>query len=204
MSVVVDFYYDLVSPNVYMANKVIPEIAERTGATMNYIPFLLGGVMKATNNNPPLVTYAPVQAKIEYIKLEMKRFIEKHSLTKFRMNPYFPFNSLMPMRAAVAAQMDGALQDYIAAVEKLVWEKRVKFDDPEIFVEALTSEGLDGAGLLERTQDPAVKARLVENTNAAVERGAFGAPTFFVGDEMFFGKDRLDALEEEIIAAGAK
>ena len=200
MSVVVDFYYDLVSPNVYMANKVIPEIAERTGATINYIPFLLGGVMKATNNNPPLVTYAPVEAKIAYIKLEMGRFIKKHGVTKFRMNPYFPFNSLMPMRAAVAAQMDGGLLEYLAAGEKLVWEKRVKFDDPEAFVEALTAEGLDGAGLLERTQDPAVKAKLVENTNAAVERGAFGAPTFFVSDEMFFGKDRLDALEEEINA----
>lgn len=202
MSVVVDFYYDLVSPNVYMANKVIPKLAERTGATINYIPFLLGGVMKATNNNPPLVTYAPVQAKIEYIKLEMGRFIKKHRITKFRMNPFFPFNSLMPMRAAVAAQMDGGLHEYMAAGEKLVWEKKVKFDDPETFVEALVAEGIDGAALLERTKDPAVKAKLIENTNAAVERGAFGAPTFFVGGEMFFGKDRLDALEEEIIAVG--
>lgn len=203
MSVTVDFFYDLVSPNVYMANKVIPEVAERTGATINYVPCLLGGVMKATNNNPPFVTYAPVKEKIAYMMVEMQRFAKKHRLSKFKMNPHFPFNSLMPMRAAVAAQMDGKLNEYIAAGEKLIWEEGVKFDDQEAFVESLTAEGLDGAGLLEKTQDPAVKAKLIENTNTAVERGAFGAPTFFVGDEMFFGKDRLLDLEEEIVTASA-
>lgn len=200
MTVTLDFYYDLVSPNTYMANQVLPDIADRTGARINYIPCFLGAVMKATNNQPPFVTYANVKGKMAYGGIEIERFVKKHDLKKYKFNPHFPLNSLLMMRGAIAAEMDGKLEEYLAAGEKLTWEQGLKMDDPEVFVEGFTSLGFDGAALLEKTQDPAVKAKLIENTEAAVARGIFGVPTYFVGDEMYFGKDRLIDLEEEINA----
>ncbi|MCA1789900.1 MAG: 2-hydroxychromene-2-carboxylate isomerase, partial [Thioalkalivibrio sp.] len=153
---------------------------------------------------PPMVAFGPVKGKLEYEMLENRRFIARHGLTRFQFNPHFPVNTLMLMRGAVAAEMDGYLADYVEAGLASMWELGLKMDDPEVYVEAMTKAGLDGAALLERTQAPEVKAKLVENTTAAVERGAFGIPTFYVGHEMFFGKDRLGQLEEEIIAASSR
>ncbi len=198
MSATIEYFYDVVSPNCYLANRLLPAIAERHGATIRYVPMLLGGVMKATNNKPPFVAFADCKPKMAYGQVEMARFIRKHQLTSFKMNPHFPMNSLLMMRAAAAAEMDGALPEYIAAAERLTWEQGLKMDDPEVFATGLTAEGLDGAGLLARTQDQPVKDRLIANTEQAVERGCFGAPTYFVGEEMFFGKDRLVELEDEL------
>lgn len=200
MTKTVEFYYDIASPNSYMANKALPEILERTGAKVNYKICLLGGVFKATGNQAPWITFAPVKSKMAFGMLEIQRFINKHFLTNFSMNPHFPLNTLLPMRAAVAAEMEGQLEAFIAAAEALTWEEGVKIDEPEVFVESFTSKGLDGAALLEKTQDPTIKSKLIEYTEAAVERGIFGVPTFFVGDEMFFGKDQLHQVEEELIA----
>lgn len=198
MTKTVDFYYDIASPNSYMANKVLPGILERTGAKVNYKICLLGGVFKATGNQAPWLTFAHIKPKMAFGMIEMQRFIKKHALTKFTMNPHFPLNTLLPMRGAVAAEVDGQLEAYIAAMESLTWEEGVKIDDPEIFAESLTAKGLDGADLLAKTQDPAVKSKLIEYTDATVERGIFGVPTFFVGEEMFFGKDQLHLVEEEL------
>ncbi|MEO1405923.1 MAG: 2-hydroxychromene-2-carboxylate isomerase [Pseudomonadota bacterium] len=203
MSVTVEFYYDVASPNAYLSNKVLSDILDRTGASVVYRPVLLGGVFKATNNQAPWITFAPVKAKMAYNMLEMDRFIKKHELTDYKFNPHFPLNTLMLSRGAVAAEMNDELEAYIAAGEKLVWEQGLKMDDPDVFIEGFTAEGLDGAKLAAQTQDQAVKDQLIANTNAAVERGIFGIPTFFVGDEMFFGKDRLRDLEEEILAQSA-
>ena len=200
MPAIVEFYYDLASPNAYLANKVLQGICRRTGIKIVYRPVLLGGVFKATNNQAPMVAFAAVKQKIAYTKIEMKRFIEKHGLVDFKMNPHFPLNTLMLSRGAVAAETNGELEAYIAAGEKLVWERGLKMDDPDVFVEGFTSEGLDGARLASQTRDQAVKDKLLDYTNAAVERGIFGVPTFFVGDEMFFGKDRLTDLQEYIEA----
>ena len=192
----VDFLFDFASPNAYFSWKVLPGIAARTGATVNIIPCLLGGVFKATGNQAPMVAFGGVQGKLAYEMLETRRFIEKHGLTSFTMNPHFPVNTLLVMRGLIAAEMDGNKERYIAAVMPAMWENAQKMDDPAVVGEVLNRGGLNGPTLLLRTQDDAVKAKLVANTQRAVERGAFGIPTFFVGEEMFFGKERLGQVEE--------
>lgn len=198
MPATIDFIFDFGSPNAYLSYRVLPGIAERTGARINLIPCLLGGIFKATGNQSPMMAFGEVKGKLAYERLEMMRFIKKHRLDKFAMNPNFPVNTLMLMRGAVAAEMDGNLERYVEAGLKHMWEDGLKMDDADVYADAMTKAGLDGAELLARTQDPAVKAKLVENTAAAVERGAFGIPTFFVGGEMFFGKDRLHQVEDEV------
>lgn len=199
MTARIDIIFDFGSPNAYFAHKVLAPIAERTGASLNIIPCLLGGIFKSTGNQPPMMAFANVKGKLAYDQLEIKRFIEKHGLSDFTFNPNFPVNTLLLMRGAVAMQMDGALDPYIEAGLKAMWEDGQKMDDPEVFVSVLTKAGFDGAAILERTKDPEVKAKLMENTQGAVDRGVFGIPTFFVGDEMFFGKDRLAQVEEEVV-----
>lgn len=200
MNKTVDFIFDFASPNAYLAHKALPPILKRTGAKANIIPCLLGGIFKATGNKPPMIAFGEVKGKLDYDRMEMVRFIKKHDLTQFKFNPNFPVNTLILMRGAVAAEMNGQLTAYVEAGLRAMWEDGLKMDDPEIFAKTMTAAGLDGAGLLERTQDPGVKAKLAANTEAAVARGTFGIPTFYVGDEMFFGKDRLAQLEEELAA----
>jgi 2-hydroxychromene-2-carboxylate isomerase len=201
MPVTVDFIFDFGSPNAYLAHRVLPEITLRTGARFRHIPCLLGGIFKATGNQAPMVAFRNIKGKLAYDLLEMRRFVEAHRLTRFRSNPHFPVNTLMLMRGAIATEMEGRLADYLEAGLTTMWEDGLQMDEPRVFVEAMTSRGFDGAALLERTQDPAVKAQLAANTAAAVERGTFGIPTFFVGNEMFFGKDRLTQVENAILAA---
>jgi 2-hydroxychromene-2-carboxylate isomerase len=199
----VEFHFDFGSPNAYFAHEIIPAIEKRTGATFKYVPVLLGGVFKLTNNQAPMVQFKGIKNKLEYQRLETQRFIKKHGLKRFRMNPHFPVNTVQIMRGAVAAEMDGGLPAYVDAVFRHMWEDGRKMDDPEVIRAALDASGLDGTRTLERIQDPAVKDRLLKNTEGSVVRGTFGAPTFFVGEEMFFGKDRLVDVEEEIEAAKA-
>ncbi len=194
----VDFIFDFASPNAYLADKVLREIAVRTGANINYIPCLLGGIFKATNNQAPMIAFAPIKGKMAYEMLETQRFIAKHELVQFKMNAHFPVNTLILMRGAIAAQRDGRLSQYIDAGLAMMWEQSLKMDDPAVFCAAMSDAGFDGAGLLARTQDPDIKAELVANTEAAVMRGAFGIPTFYVGEQMFFGKERLGQLEEAL------
>jgi 2-hydroxychromene-2-carboxylate isomerase len=194
----IDFIFDFASPNAYLADKVLRDIAARTGAAINYIPCLLGGIFKATGNQAPMIAFAPVKGKMAYEMLETRRFIARHELVQFKMNAHFPVNTLILMRGAIAAQNDGRLAAYIDAGLAAMWEQSLKMDDAEVFVAVMHAAGFDGAALLARTQEPDVKAALVANTEAAVARGAFGIPTFYVGDEMFFGKERLGQLEEAL------
>ncbi|MEO1658538.1 MAG: 2-hydroxychromene-2-carboxylate isomerase [Pseudomonadota bacterium] len=196
------FFFDFGSPNAYFSYKVIPEIEKRTGVTFEWIPVLLGGIFKATDNQSPFMAYGNVKGKLAYDQLEMVRFQKAHNITKFQMNPNFPVNTLLLMRGAVAAQSEGQLETYLDAGFRAMWEEGRKMDDPEVFVATLNEAGLDGEAIAAKTQDPEIKGKLAENTSAAVERGAFGIPTFFVGDEMFFGKDRLGQVEAEILAQG--
>jgi 2-hydroxychromene-2-carboxylate isomerase len=198
MTKTVDFIFDFGSPNAYLAYKALPPILQRTGAKLSVVPCLLGGIFKATGNKPPMVAFGEVKGKLDYDRLEMMRFIKKHQLTRFKFNPNFPVNTLTLMRGAVAADMSGQLTRYVEAGLKAMWEDGLKMDDPDIFVKAMTEADLDGAALLARTQDAGVKAKLAANTDAAVGRGAFGIPTFYVGDEMFFGKERLGQVEEAL------
>jgi 2-hydroxychromene-2-carboxylate isomerase len=200
MSKTLDFIFDFGSPNAYLSHRALLPLLERTGARLNIIPCLLGGIFKSTGNKPPMLAYGDVKAKMDYEHLEMRRFMNAHGIHDFRFNPHFPVNTLTLMRGAIVAEQEGLLAPYVEAGLACMWERELKMDDPDVFVRAMTDAGFDGASLLERTQDPDVKAKLVENTAAAVERGVFGIPTFFVGDEMFFGKDRLQQVEEELLS----
>ncbi len=201
--VTIDFIFDFGSPNAYLSEQVLPAITERTGAAVRRIPCLLGGIFKATSNAPPMVTFAGVKGKLAYEGLETRRFVETHGLTAFRSNPHFPVNTLLIMRGVVAARRAGVEEAYVAVVLAAMWEAGEKLDDPEVVRRVLDAGGLDGAALIAATQDPEVKAELLANTEAAVERGVFGIPTFFVGDAMFFGKDRLGQVEVEATRQGA-
>jgi 2-hydroxychromene-2-carboxylate isomerase len=193
-----DFIFDFASPNAYLAYHALPPILERTGAQLQVIPCLLGGIFKATGNQAPMLAFAGVRGKLEYDQLEIRRFIQTHGLNRFRVNPFFPVNTLLLMRGAIGAQRDGQLETYLNAGLCSMWEQGLKMDDPTVFVQAMDGAGLDGQALLAASHDPAVKATLIANTEAAVERGAFGIPTFYVGGEMFFGKERLAQVEEEL------
>ncbi|HTT97186.1 MAG TPA: 2-hydroxychromene-2-carboxylate isomerase [Rhizomicrobium sp.] len=197
----VEFLFDFGSPNAYFSHKVIPEIEKRTGAKFEYVPVLLGGLFKLTNNQPPMVAFGGVKGKLAYEQLESQRFIRKHNLTAFKFNPNFPVNTLALMRIAVAAQAAGELAPYVDAAFHYMWEDGRKMDDPEIIRASLLESGLDADRLIAASQTPENKAKLMANTEAAANRGVFGAPSFFVGDELFFGKDRLRDVEEEILAA---
>ena len=202
MPAVIDFIFDFASPNGYFAHHGLKGVCERTGAEVNYIPCLLGGIFKSTGNQAPFVAFADVKGKNAYGMLEIQRFIKKHGLAKFKMNESFPLNTVMLQRGALVAEQDGKLIDYIDACLASVWEDNKKMDDKDVFVAELTTKGFDGANILERTQDPAIKQKLIDNTAMAVERGAFGIPTLYVGDEMFFGKERLGQVEDEVRAQG--
>jgi 2-hydroxychromene-2-carboxylate isomerase len=200
----VQFLFDFGSPNSYLARLVTPEIEKRTGVTFEQIPILLGGIFKLTNNQSPAITLKDIKNKQEYMGIEMQRFIRRHSITSFRPNPFFPVNTLQLMRGAVAAQSEGLFEPYVECVYRAMWEGPKKMDDPNVFREMLLASGLPADRIMARLQDADVKDRLMELTANAVKRGAFGAPTFFVGDEMFFGKDQLRDVEESIIVQNSK
>jgi len=197
----IEFLFDFGSPNAYLAHKVIPEIEKRTGQKFEYVPILLGGVFKLTNNRPPMIAFGEVKGKLAYEQRETERFIKRHGITTFRFNPHFPVNTLALMRLAVAAAEAGTLMPYVEAAFHHMWEAPKKMDDPGTIHAALLESGLDADALIAAAQTPEVKQRLAANTEAAVARGVFGSPSFFVGDELFFGKDRLREVEDEIMAA---
>ena len=196
----VEFHFDFASPNSFMAHRVIPKIEERTGASFEYVPVLLGGVFKLTGNVPPMVSLQGIKNKPEYQALEMQRFIAKHSIDDYRFNPHFPINTLQPMRGAIVAGRLGCLESYVETIFRFMWSEPRKLDDPEVLETSLREAGLDADALLSGAADPEVKAALIANTEASVERGVFGSPSFFVGEELFFGKDRLEDVEREIVA----
>jgi len=194
-----EFIFDFGSPNCWFAYRALPPILARTGARLEIVPALLGGIFKATNNQAPFVAFAQVKGKVDYERLEIRRFIEKHGLTQFRMNPHFPVNTLALMRGFVAAREAGKGDLYLEAGLKGLWEEGLNLGDVAVLTARLTQAGLDGAALLERAQAPEVKAELAKTTDSAVARGVFGLPSFFVGKEMYFGKERLGQIEEELM-----
>lgn len=202
MTAAFEFIFDFASPNAYLAWHALRPILQRTGARLDVKACLLGGIFKATGNQAPMTAFATVKGKLAYEMLETRRFIEAHALGRFRMNPHFPVNTLLLMRGLTVVQMQGMADVYVAAGLAAMWEDGLKMDDPETFTRALETAGLDGAALLAATQEPAVKARLVAERDAAVARGVFGIPTFFVGEKMFFGKERLGQVEAELVCSG--
>ena len=195
----VDFIFDFASPNAYFCHRVIPEIEKRTGATFNYVPCLLGGIFKITNNQAPMMAFNGITNKLEYQNIEIQRFIKKHNLAHFTMNSFFPVMTLQLQRGAIAAMSLNVFDEYLEAIFKGMWEKSLNLADQEVLVNLLTAETqIDISDLVERMQTQEIKDQLIQNTSNAVERGAFGIPTFFADDEIFFGKDSLGDLEEFI------
>ena len=190
------FLFDFGSPNAFLSHEAIPAIEKRTGVKFEYVPILLGGIFKATNNKSPAESLAGIKNKPEFQVVETERFVRRFAVKPYTPNPFFPVNTLNLMRAAVAAQFEGVFEKYVDAAFHHMWVEPKKMDDPEVALKALAGSGLDAAKLLARAQEPEVKAKLIENTQSAVERGAFGSPTFFVGKEMFFGKEQLREVEE--------
>ena len=197
MTKTVDFIFDFGSPNAYFAYKVLPGMLEKIGAETNIIPCLLGGIFKETNNQAPFMAFSGIKNKLAYETLEIKRFIAKHELP-FKMNPAFPINTVGLMRGLIAAQKLGVAKAYIDAVLVAMWEEEKNVGDPGVLAGVLADAGLDAEKILATSQEDDVKTELRANTSKAVERGAFGIPTFYVGDEMFFGKDRLDQVIEAL------
>ena len=192
------FLFDFGSPNAFLSHEAIPAIEKRTGAKFEYVPVLLGGIFKATNNKSPAETLAGIKNKREFHALETERFLKRFGVKPYTWNPFFPVNTLNLMRAAVAAQMEGVFEKYAEAAFHHMWVEPKKMDDPDVAGKAFAASGLDAAKLFARSQEGDVKAKLIENTQSAVERGAFGSPTFFVGKEMFFGKEQLREVEEMV------
>lgn len=202
MGVRAEFLFDFGSPNAFLAHRVIPHIEKRTGVKFVYTPVLLGGIFKATGNQSPMQAFGHIKNKFAYEQLETQRFIRSHGISDFKFNPFFPVNTLNLMRMAVAAQKGGMLPRFMDAIFHHMWIVPKKMDDPDVVKAALLESGIDQA-LFDRAQAPDVKSALIANTEEAVARGAFGIPTFFVGEEIFFGKDRLRDVEEAIHVAMA-
>ena len=197
----VELIFDFVSPNAYLIWGPLRDIVARTGAELDITPVFLGGMHKLTGNAPPMIRDAEVKGKNEYAALEMNRFIAKHGLTKFKLHPKFPFNSIALMRMVVVAVQDGCAVEFIDAMLPAIWEDGADITDPATLGGLVSSAGFDAADYAARIQTDAVKQTLIGNTNHAVERGSFGIPTMYVGpqggpQEMFFGKERLGQIEE--------
>jgi 2-hydroxychromene-2-carboxylate isomerase len=198
MSVSIEFHFDFGSPNAYLCHLVIPDLEKRTGERVEYVPILLGGVFKATNNVSPAISLQGIKNKGEYQALETQRFLVRYGITDFARNPFFPVNTLSIMRGAIAAQRLDCFDRYVGEIYRHMWAEPKKMDDLDVIRAAFEESELPADALISGMQDPSVKAQLIANTDDAVTRGVFGSPSFFVGDELFFGKDRLREIEEEI------
>ncbi|NNF93674.1 MAG: 2-hydroxychromene-2-carboxylate isomerase [Altererythrobacter sp.] len=202
----VGLVFDFVSPNAYLVWGPLRDLVRRTGAELDVIPVFLGGMHKVTGNAPPMIRDADVKGKVEYSMLEMQRFIAKHNLTKYKLHPQFPFNSITLQRMLFAADQDGRGVQFVEAMLPAIWEEGVDVTNPEVLGAAVQAAGFGAKDLFARSQTDEVKQGLIANTDSVVERGAFGIPTMFVGPrgagQMFFGKERLDQIEEELTKTG--
>ena len=196
-----EFLFDFGSPNAYLSHLVIPRIEKRTGTTFEYVPVLLGGVFKATNNVSPAISLKGIKNKGEYQGIETQRFLKKHDISNYQRNPYFPVNTLQIMRGAIFAKQENFFQQYINEMYRHMWESPKKMDDPETIRKALIESKLPADDIMNGINSSEVKGELIQNTNNAVERGVFGSPSFFVNDDLYFGKDKLVEVEEAIVSA---
>ena len=192
----IEFHYDFGSPNAYLVHKVIPAVSEKTGIVFEYVPVLLGGVFKLTNNVSPAVSLQGIRNKPEYQAIETRRFCAAHGISPQVPNPHFPVNTLKMMRGAVYARDKDFYLDYIDALYRGMWEQALKLDEDDVILATISAAGLPAEEIMTAMADPAVKQRLIDNTENSIARGTFGSPTLYVGDEIYFGKDKLrDAIE---------
>ncbi len=189
----IEFYFDFGSPTAYLAFTQLQLIAERQKANLIYCPILLGGVFKATGNNPP----ASVPAKGKYMMVDLQRYADKYKVP-YKRNPYFPINTLSLMRGAVSYQEEGDFLKYVNVIFQNMWIDPKNLNDEEVLKKVLIDNNFDINDFMKRISDQNIKNKLISNTENAVKKGAFGAPTIFVGDEMFFGQDRMEFIENSI------
>ena len=197
MTKTIELIFDFVSPNAYLIWQPLKDIAEKHGATIVITPAFLGGMHKLTGNAPPFIRDAEVKGKNEYAMLELGRFVKKHGLGKFKMNPKFPFNTIGLQRMLVALEPEKRVA-FIETLLPPIWEQGLDVTDGETLGKILQGGGFDAGALLARTQDPAIKQALIDNTENAVARGAFGIPTIYIDGEMYFGKERLGQIDEQL------
>ena len=195
---IVDFIFDVASPNTYFAHKLVPDFEKRTGVKFNYIPCLLGGIHKLSNNQPPFIAYADCKNKSDYQMIELERFVKQHQLSKYKFNSYFPPVTIQVQRGAIAAQELGIFNEYFECVIAAMWENDKNISDIDVLQEILKENNFDVASIMNIVTSQECKDKLIANTDKAVSRGAFGAPTFFFEDQIFFGKDHLYQVEEYI------
>ena len=193
------FIFDFGSPKTYLVYKLLPGIEKRTKTKAEYVPVLLGGIFKSTNNVSPIESFKTVPAKGKYDDLDTARFVKKHDIA-FNFNSNFPINTLNLMRGAIFAQENGIFDKYVEVVFKSMWVDNKKMDDLEVIQTVLLENGLPVKEIFEGTQDQKIKDKLIENTNKVVEKGIFGAPSMLVEDELFFGKESLQDVEELILS----
>ena len=194
----VDFIFDVASPNMYFCHKLIPNFKARTGVEFEYIPCLLGGIMKLSGNQPPFVAFAEIPNKNKYQLIEIERFIKQHQLKEFKFNSNFPMNTVQIQRGALAALELGIFDEYLEIILEAMWEKNLNLADIDIFQSTLFENNIDTGSIMEIITSQDCKDKLIANTTDAVNRGAFGIPTFFYENQIFFGKDHLHQLEEYI------
>ena len=194
----VDFIFDIASPNAYFCHQLIPGFEDRTGVKFNYIPCLLGGIMKLSGNQPPFVAFAEIKNKNDYQMIEIARFIKQHKLIKYKFNSSFPMNTVQVQRGALAAQELGVFDEYLEIMLKAMWEEDKNLSDLDVLQSTMNENNLDAEAIIKIVTSQECKDKLIANTSDAVNRGAFGVPTFFLNDEIFFGKDHLYQLEEYI------
>ena len=196
MSKTVEFLFDVGSPTAYLAWTQLPKICAETGATLVYKPILLGGVFQATGNVSP----AAVPAKGSYMTADLTRFANRYGVP-FNHNPFFPINTLVLMRGATGVQLrwPERFDAYLKAVFSALWIEPKNLNDPAVLMATLAAAGFEPAAMQALVVEPAVKDTLRANTDAAVARGVFGAPTMFVGETMYFGQDRLDFVREALL-----
>ena len=194
----IEFLFDFGSPTTYLAHTQLPQLAADTGAHIQYVPMLLGGVFKATGNQSPVM----VPAKGRWMGEDLPRFARRYGVP-YQFNPHFPINTLTLMRGAVGLQMRDPqrFMPYVNAVFRAMWVEPVNLGDPTVLASTLGAAGFEADSFMALVGDAEVKAKLIANTEAAVARGVFGAPTCFVGREMFFGQDRLDFVREAATSA---
>ncbi len=196
----IELIFDFVSPNAYLVWRPLCALAARQDAQIKITPAFLGGMHRLTRNAPPFIRDAEVKGKNAYASLEMQRFIARHGLHRFKMNPKFPFNSVNLLRMLVSLHGDDQI-DFVEALMSPIWEEGLDVTDAAAVAAVLTVAGFDAQSLAAKAQEPAIKQALFDDTENAVGRGAFGIPTFFIGTEMFFGKERLGQIEE-MLAGG--
>ena len=192
----IKFIFDIASPNSYLCHKVIPEFEAKHSVEFEYIPCLLGGIFKLTNNQPPMIAFSEIKNKADYMNLEIKRFINFHKIEEFQFNPFFPINTITIQRGSLVAKEEGIFSQYTDITAKAMWEQQINLGDAQILIDTLNTAGIDGKMIVDRASDPKIKESLIKNTQMAVDNGAFGVPTFFLHDDVFFGKEALREIPD--------